>query len=265
MNGRQAKRCCDRDANAAQTFLRAGRAPRAGEVFRNPHLGWTYREISDGGSDAFYRGAVARRLLDCSAAHGGTIAAADLAEYTAEDVNPISTRYRGWDVYELPPNGQGIAALMMLNMLEQFPVHAYGHNSVEALHALIETKKLAYADLIRHVSDPRFAELPVAGMLSKVYARDRATLIDLDRANPECLRAPFRPTPATRPISAWLIGTATWCRSSKASSDPSDRVWCQKELASRYKAAAGSSRWIRPIRTRWRLGSGLCTPSFRAS
>ncbi len=100
-------------------------------------------------------------------------------------MNPISTRYRGWDVYELPPNGQGIAALMMLNMLEQFPLRDYGHNSVEALHALIETKKLAYADLLRHVSDPRFAELPIAGMLSKAYARDRAKLIDLDRASPE--------------------------------------------------------------------------------
>jgi len=173
------------ESNATQTFLRAGRAPRAGELFRNPHLAWTYRQISEGGSDAFYRGEVARRLLNCSAKHGGTIAPADLAEYEAERVDPISTRYRGWDVYELPPNGQGIAALMMLNMLEPFPLRDYGHNSVEALHALIETKKLAYADMIRHVSDPRFAQLPIAGMLSKTYARDRAKLIDLDRAHPE--------------------------------------------------------------------------------
>ena len=111
-------------------------------------LAWTYRQISEGGSDAFYRGEVARRLLNCSAKHGGTIAPADLAEYEAECVDPISTTYRGWDVYELPPNGQGIAALMMLNMLESFPLRDYGHNSVEALHALIETKKLAYADMI---------------------------------------------------------------------------------------------------------------------
>ena len=94
--------------------------------------------------------------------HGGTIAAADLAEFAAEWVDPISTTYRGWNVFELPPNGQGIAALMMLNMLEPFPLHDYGHNSVEALHALIEAKKLAYADLLRYVADPRFSELPVA-------------------------------------------------------------------------------------------------------
>ena len=173
------------DPNATQTFLRAGRAPVAGELFRNPHLGWTYRQISEEGGDAFYRGEIARRLLSCSATHGGTIAASDLAEYEAECVDPISTRYRGWEVYELPPNGQGIAALMMLNMLELFPLRDHGHNSVEALHALIETKKLAYADLLRHVSDPRFAQLPIAGMLSKAYARDRAKSIDLDRASPE--------------------------------------------------------------------------------
>jgi len=173
------------DSNATQTFLQAGRAPRAGELFRNPDLAWTYRQISEGGSDAFYRGEVARRLLNCSATHGGTMATADLAEYAAEWVDPISTRYRGWDVYELPPNGQGIAALMMLNMLELFPLRDHGHNSVEALHALIEAKKLAYADMLRHVSDPRFAQLPIAGMLSKAYARDRAKSIDLDRASPE--------------------------------------------------------------------------------
>ena len=253
------------DPNTAQTFLRGGRAPRAGELFRNPHLAWTYRQISEGGSDAFYRGEVARRLLNCSAKHGGTIAPADLAEYEAERVAPISTRYRGWDVYELPPNGQGIAALMMLNMLESFPLGDYGHNSVEALHALIETKKLAYADMLRHVSDPRFAQLPLAGMLSKAYARDRANLIDLDRAIQRCRRARFRLTAATRRISARLTGKAIWCRSSRASLDPSDPAWCPKEQASRYKAGAGSSRWIPLTRTRWRLASGHCTPSFRAS
>ena len=173
------------DSNATRHSFGPAARPGRGKLFRNPNLGWTYRQISDGGNDAFYRGEVARRLLSCSATHGGTIAAADLAEYEAEGVDPISTRYRGWDVYELPPNGQGIAALMMLNMLEPFPLRDYGHNSVEALHALIETKKLAYADMLRHVSDPRFAQLPVAGMLSKAYARDRAKLIDLDRASPE--------------------------------------------------------------------------------
>ena len=251
------------DPNATQTFLQAGRAPVAGELFRNAHLGWTYRQISEGGGDAFYRGEIARRLLNCSATHGGTIAAADLAEYEAECVDPISTRYRGWEVYELPPNGQGIAALMMLNMLELFPLREHGHNSVEALHALIETKKLAYADLLRHVSDPRFAQLPVPAC-SRRHARDRAKSVDLDRASPD---AGGRGSDARRrrPISASSMRKATWCRSSRASSGLSDRVWCQKGRASRYKAAAGCSRWIRPIRTRWLVGSGPCTRSFRAS
>ena len=185
MNGRQAKGCCDPTRTPRRHSF--GPAARPGLAsFQEPAPGVDVPDKSPReGSDAFYRGEVARRLLNCSAKHGGTIAPADLAEYEAEWVDPISTRYRGWDVYELPPNGQGIAALMMLNMLELFPLRDYGHNSVEALHALIEAKKLAYADMLRHVSDPRFAQLPIAGMLSKAYARDRAKLIDLDRANPE--------------------------------------------------------------------------------
>jgi gamma-glutamyltranspeptidase / glutathione hydrolase len=175
------------DATASRTYLPGGKPPRVGDIFRNPALAWTYRQIAEHGRDAFYRGAVAGRVLACSKAHGGTIAAADLAEFDAAWVEPISVTYRGWNVYELPPNGQGIAALMMLNMLEQFPLRQYGHQSVEALHALIETKKLAYADMIRHVADPQFSDVPVAGMLSKAYARDRAALIDPERASGRAL------------------------------------------------------------------------------
>lgn len=170
------------DPNTAKTYLPAGRAPRVGEMFRNPDLAWSLTQIATKGPKAFYRGAIAQRLLACSNRHGGAMTAADLADFSAEWVAPISTTYRGWSIYELPPNGQGVAALVMLNILENFPLGEYGHNSVEALHLMIEAKKLAYADMIRHVADPRAADVPTTGMLSKAYARDRATLIDRAKA-----------------------------------------------------------------------------------
>lgn len=111
------------------------------------------------------------------------MALADLAEFSAEWVEPLSTSYRGWSVYELPPNGQGIAALSMLNIMENFPMAKWGHNSPDALHAMIEAKKLAYADVIRYVADPKFSKIPVAGILSKEYAKKRLQLIDMTKAN----------------------------------------------------------------------------------
>jgi gamma-glutamyltranspeptidase/glutathione hydrolase len=141
--------------------------------------------LASGGRDAFYRGNIARQVAHCSEQHAGALTAADLAAYDAAWVSPLSTSYRGWTVYELPPNGQGIAALMMLNLLERAPIGAYGHNSPEALHLLIEAKKLAYADLARHVCDPAFHDVPEAALLSKAYAARRAREIDPVRANPE--------------------------------------------------------------------------------
>jgi gamma-glutamyltranspeptidase/glutathione hydrolase len=179
------------DAATAKIFLPAGRPPAAGEVFRNPALAWTYREIASGGKDAFYKGAVAGKILATSQHHGGTMTLADLAEYEPEWVDPISTTYRGWTVYELPPNGQGIAALEMLNIMEHFPLAAAGHNSVRALHVMIEAKKLAYADMQRYDADPRFSMVPVGAIRSKTYAKQRASLIDLARAN--CIVPPGNP------------------------------------------------------------------------
>jgi gamma-glutamyltranspeptidase/glutathione hydrolase len=172
------------DDEAARTYLPNGRAPRVGEMFRNPDLASTYRTLASKGRDAFYRGDIARRILKCSRRHGGTLTADDLAEYAAEWVAPLSTTYRGWTVYELPPNGQGLAALMMLNLLEHAPIGSYGHNSPEALHVLIEAKKLAYADMARHVCDPAFHDVPVAALISKEYAAVRVREIDPARANP---------------------------------------------------------------------------------
>jgi gamma-glutamyltranspeptidase/glutathione hydrolase len=179
------ERLLRQNEQAARTFLPGGRAPRVGEVFRNPDLAWSYRQIAMQGPEAFYKGEIARRLLNTLRQHGGTMTAADLAEFSSEWVTPISTTYRGWTIYELPPNGQGIAALMMLNIMEQFPLAEFGHNSARALHVMIEAKKLAYADLIRYVADPRFARVPVSGLLSKAYARERARHIDLTKAQCE--------------------------------------------------------------------------------
>jgi gamma-glutamyltranspeptidase/glutathione hydrolase len=170
------------DPAACRTYLPQGRPPRVGERFCNPDLAWTYRQIAAGGSDAFYRGSVAERILGTSNTHGGRLAAADLAEYQAEWVEPISTEYRGWTVSELPPNGQGIAALEMLNILEHYPLTEFGHNSARALHAMIEAKKLAYADLLRYVGDMRFGDIPVGVLSSKTHAAARARAIDAQRA-----------------------------------------------------------------------------------
>src|SRR6185503_18168707 len=149
----------------------------------NRDLAWSYRQIAAGGRDSFYKGALAKKIVATSAVHGGTMKAADLSDYQSEWVEPISTSYRGWTVYELPPNGQGIAALEMLNIMERFPLASMGHNSVKALHTMIEAKKIAYADMIRYDADPRFAKIPVGGLKSKAYAETRARLIDADKAN----------------------------------------------------------------------------------
>ncbi|MCP5516602.1 MAG: gamma-glutamyltransferase [Verrucomicrobiales bacterium] len=179
------------DPVAARTFLPGGKAPSRGEIFRNPDLAWSLRWVAEEGCRAFYEGAVAERLLACSAAQGGVWTAEDLSLFRPEWVTPISTTYRGWTVYEIPPQGQGIAALLMLNLMEPFPLADWGFGSVDALHTMIEAKKLAYADLRRYVGDLRFGPVPVAGMLAKDYARERARLIDPERAGAEA--APGEP------------------------------------------------------------------------
>jgi gamma-glutamyltranspeptidase/glutathione hydrolase len=179
---------------AAHTYLISDRAPRLGEVVRNPDLAWSLRQIAQGGRDAFYRGEITKRILALSARHGGALTAKDFADYSGEWVEPISTTYRGWTVYEMPPNSQGIAALEMLNLMEQFDLHSYGLNSARALHVQIEAKKLAYADLIRYIGDPKQSKPPVSGMLSKPYAAERAKLIDMEHAN--CEAGPGTPVPS---------------------------------------------------------------------
>jgi gamma-glutamyltranspeptidase/glutathione hydrolase len=183
----------DNDA-AAHTFLISDHAPRIGEIVRNPDLAWSLQQIARGGRDAFYRGEITKRILALSARHGGALTAKDFSDYSSEWVEPISTTYRGWTVYEMPPNSQGIAALEMLNLMEPFDLHSYGLNSTRALHVQIEAKKLAYADLIRNIGDLKSSKLPVSGMLTKQYAAERAKLIDMDHAN--CEAGPGTPVPS---------------------------------------------------------------------
>jgi gamma-glutamyltranspeptidase / glutathione hydrolase len=169
-------------AGFEKTFLLSAGAPRTGELFRNPDLASSLRLVAENGRNGFYRGPLAKKLVAFLTEYGSLLREPDFADFEPEWVEPISTTYRGWSVYELPPNGQGIAALSMLNIMEQFPLSQYGHNSVKALHIMIEAKKQAYADLAKYVGDPRFSKIPVDQLLSKDLARKRAALIDLQHA-----------------------------------------------------------------------------------
>jgi gamma-glutamyltranspeptidase/glutathione hydrolase len=166
----------------ARVYLPGGRAPRVGDVFKNPEMGRALRMIAEKGRDAFYKGEIADAILKTSRSLGGTMTAEDLSMFSAEWVDPISSEYRGWRVYELPPNGQGIAALEMLNIMETIPAGKGNPYTADELHRRIEAMKLAYSDL-RYNGDPRFADIPVRGLLSKDYARKRATAINPAKAN----------------------------------------------------------------------------------
>ncbi len=166
----------------AATFLPGGRAPRAGEPFRNPDLATTLEAIAAGGRDAFYAGDLARRIAGCVQEAGGWLTVEDLAANRAEWVEPVATAYRGCDVWELPPNGQGACVLQMLNLLEPFDLGQLGFGSADHLHLLAEVKKIVYADRAVFYADPAFAELPLARLLSRDYARERLALYDPRRA-----------------------------------------------------------------------------------
>ena len=166
----------------AQQFLPGGKAPETGDVFRNPGLAATLRRIAGGGRDAFYRGELARAIADFVQAQGGYLSTEDLARHRSEWVEPVSVNYRGYDVWELPPNGQGIAALQMLQVLEGFDLAAMGFGSADHLHVLFEAKKLAFEDRARFYADPDFAEVPVARLLSDEYAAQQRARIDLGKA-----------------------------------------------------------------------------------
>jgi gamma-glutamyltranspeptidase/glutathione hydrolase len=163
--------------NFSEIFMPKGRAPAKGELFRNPWLADTLAKIAEGGRDAFYNGHIAQRIEKYMRANGGHLTAGDLAAHHSEWVEPVSTNYRGYDVWELPPNSQGVAALQMLNILEPYDLKSMGFGSPEYLHLFIEAKKLAFEDRARHYADPAFAKLPLQALLSKEYAAQRRALI----------------------------------------------------------------------------------------
>ena len=161
----------------AETFMPDGDVPQKGEVFRNPRLADTYEAIAEKGRDEFYKGDIARAIDAYMAEQGGLLAYEDLASHRSEWVTPVSTNYRGWDVFELPPNGQGIAALQILNLLEGYDLAAMGFGSAEYIHTLVEAKKLAFEDRAKYYVDMDFAEVPVDWLISKDYAAERRKLI----------------------------------------------------------------------------------------
>jgi gamma-glutamyltranspeptidase/glutathione hydrolase len=173
------------NAESKRVFLPGGQAPRTGELFKNPDMARAFRLIAEQGPDAFYKGAIATAIVKTSERLGGTMTAQDLASYSPEWVEPLSIDYRGWRVYELPPNGQGMAALEMLNIMETSPPSPLGAFSAPELHKRIEAMKLAYSDVHANVADPRVHDVPVDQLLSKEYARRRAAQIDPNRANCE--------------------------------------------------------------------------------
>ncbi len=170
--------------NARRTFLIEGKAPKEGELFRSPDLARTYQALAEGGRDAFYTGALAARMDAYFQRIGGDLRLADFAAHKGEWVEPAHASYRGYDVYELPPNTQGVAALQMLQMLERFDLKAMGAGSADALTAMIEAKRLAFEDVAKFYADPAFAKVPLKGLLDPAYAKARSALINLKRANP---------------------------------------------------------------------------------
>src|SRR2546421_1653230 len=159
-----------------------GRTPAKGDLFKNPALAKTLRLIGEKGRDVFYKGEIADKIDNFMRTNGGFLRKADFEKHASAWIDPVSVNYRGYDVFELPPNGQGIAALQILNILEEFDLRAMGRNSPETLHTMIEAKKIAWADRAKFYADPAFAKIPLAGLLSKSYADERRKLIDPNHA-----------------------------------------------------------------------------------
>ncbi|MGQ7871141.1 gamma-glutamyltransferase [Sunxiuqinia sp. sy24] len=167
----------------AEVYLPNGQAPAKGDIFKNPYLANTLQQIANEGRDAFYKGEIAQEMVNYVQRQGGFLSLKDLADHASEWIEPISTNYRGYDVWELPPNGQGTAVLQMLNILEQYDISSMGFGTPEYMHLFIEAKKLAFEDRAKYYSDPDFSELPVTQLISKDYARERSKLIDQNKAS----------------------------------------------------------------------------------
>jgi gamma-glutamyltranspeptidase/glutathione hydrolase len=180
--GRSVNSLGARFPNVKETYSINGKAPEKGDIFKNPYLANTYRKLIKGGRDAYYKGDVAKTITDFIKEQGGFLSMEDLATHKSEWVEPVSTNYRGYDVWELPPNGQGMAALQMLNILEAYDMASFGFGSKEHIHYFTEAKKLAYEDRAKYYADMDFVKVPIEQLLSKEYAAERRKLIRDDRA-----------------------------------------------------------------------------------
>jgi len=176
-------RYISRYPNVAEVYMPGGKAPGKGEIFKNPYLANTLELIARDGRDAFYKGEIARTIDAFMKEQGGFLSYEDMASHNSEWVDPVSTNYRGYDVWELPPNGQGIAALQILNILEVFDIASMGFGSSAYIHHFVEAKKLAFEDRAKYYADPAFNQIPVEELISKEYAAKRAELINPDRAS----------------------------------------------------------------------------------
>jgi len=171
--------------NFQELYGSTGRQMKKGDIFSNPELAATYRLLARGGRDAYYKGEIAQKIAAYSQRVGGFLQLKDFAQFSAEWVDPLKVDYKGYDVWELPPNGQGLAVLQMLNMLEKFDLQAMGHNTAAYLHTLVEIKKIVYEDRAHYYADPRFYDAPIDRLLSEEYAQERFKLFNPDKANLE--------------------------------------------------------------------------------
>ena len=176
-------RSLSRFPNVAEVYMPGGKPPAKGEVFKNPYLANTLEQIANGGRDAFYKGDIAKTIGEFMKEQGGFLSYEDLANHTSEWVEPVSSSYRGYDIWELPPNGQGIAALQILNILEGYDIAAMGFGSADYIHHFVEAKKLAFEDRAKYYADPAFNDIPVDALISKSYAAGRRALINPRRAS----------------------------------------------------------------------------------
>ena len=165
-----------------EIYTPGGKAPEKGEIFKNPFLAATLTKIAEGGRDAFYKGEIAQKIVDYVRKEGGFLSMRDFTDHQSDWIEPVSTNYRGYDVWELPPNGQGIAVLQILNVLENYDIKSMGFGSADYIHTFVEAKKLAFEDRAKFYADPAFNQLPVQGLISKEYAKERNKLINPNRA-----------------------------------------------------------------------------------
>lgn len=173
--------------NFKETYMPDGKSPKKGEIFKNPWLANTLQKIADDGRDAFYKGDIAKTIAAYMKKNGGYLSYEDLAAHKGEWVEPVSSNYRGYDIWELPPNSQGIAALQMLNIMEGYDVKSMGFGSADYIHLFVEAKKLAFEDRAKFYADPEFNHLPIKQLISKEYAEERRKLLNMKRSSPRQL------------------------------------------------------------------------------